>query len=536
MHFLHTLFKLGTEVFGTNEDLTPIDINDGKPDGSDGDADGSDAEGDGSDADESDGKPDGSESDGDADGDGSESNGSDGSESDGDGDADGKSDGSEGDGSDGDGSDADGDGDADGDAGPGGRSGQTAQTAPNEGTLPDDTALDLDRDGPTGAGGNVALGDKQDGETHDWAAMADALREGMEAGNPGTVDSGKALQAAVEGERDDHCEDGEAVWRPYDPEADRVVKPRGNTAQAEALRKRARTLTAALRASFRRKFLQYRDPKVTHGVKRGKDLSERRLVESFVEIKSGINPTRPDYRIEAQRDVSLAVAVVGDESGSMYGQELIAASTAMIAIAEAFDSLGSPVMCCGPRDGGSGINWSGHHDRAGDRYDRDRLGVTQADTAQYHREWPIVMDLFKDWDEPFRSCKRRFAAYSATGSTPLSDGIQYALDSISDRPERHRIVLVLTDGEPNNPWVVRRQIRLAKEAGVTVIGVGISDGCHRVPGLFPDHHVKVSDLSELPKRMIAAVEEIVFPKTGGKRVALDGQIKRKVSKGRRTAN
>lgn len=527
MNFISALLKLGTEVFGSNEDLIPLDPEqESSDDGGGNDDDSSDGE---------DNEDDSSDGSGESSGSGeSDDDGEDGS---GEGDADGESDGS------GKGSDGSEDGDEQGQGSPSNQTptesnanggGSTGQQAPVKFDPNGDieVPVGLDKDGPPSAGGGVDLGDKQDA-SQSFGAIADMVRDGLGSGKPGIVDNNAALAAAVEGQREDDCESGEAVWRPYDPNLDVIIKPRGNVTQAEALRKQARTLTAALRTSFRRKFLQHRDPKVLHGVKRGKDLSERRLVESYVEIKSGVDPSRPDYRIEKQRDVSLAVAVVGDESGSMYGKELTAAATAMVAIAEAFDSLGSPVMCCGPRDGGRGVP-NTQHDRRGDDQIRNQTGMPGgADTAQYHRDWPVAIDLFKDWDEPFRSVKRRFSAYSAIGSTPLSDGLQYALDSISDRPERHRVVLVLTDGEPNQRAVVKRQIRLAKEAGVTVIGVGISDGCYRVPSLFPDNHIVVKDLNELPKRMIAAAGAIVFPRKGGKRVALDGQIKRKVSKGRR---
>jgi hypothetical protein len=234
----------------------------------------------------------------------------------------------------------------------------------------------------------------------------------------------------------------------------------------------------------------------------------------MVEIKSGILPTRPDFKTTKANDCSLAVAVVGDQSGSMWGKAAHYASMAMIAVADAFDSIGSPVMCCGVRDGSS--NWA----TAPDGINAD--GSYRAN----HREYSVKYDLFKDWDESMRDKKvvSRFAAYKATGGTPLSDGVAFALESLSERPERHRVILVLTDGMPNNKKVMNRLVRLAREAGIWVIGVGIGWGTDEVVNLYPDKSIVCRDLTTMPRDLVDILETIVFPKRGGQKVALDGRV------------
>jgi len=118
----------------------------------------------------------------------------------------------------------------------------------------------------------------------------------------------------------------------------------------------------------------------------------------------------------------------------------------------------------------------------------------------------------------------RFGQVQATGGTPLSDGIQYALQELSTRPERHRVVLVITDGMPDNSAVVRRQIRIAAEAGIHVVGVGISSGCYAVKTLFPEH-VAVTDLRELPQELLKVLDGIMFPRAG-KHLRLTGKFKK----------
>jgi Mg-chelatase subunit ChlD len=511
---MNLLRKLGAELFGSNEDLIPVrdpseadDVRDGDPD-SDETTEGEDADGEGgSESDESDETEDG---------DGSESGESD--------------DGSEGDDESGMGeSDADGDADDEsGDSGSEGDSGSDSGDDGSESGESDGSGDDSENDGesgdptPTeageadGAGGHTDLGD-------DPQAFIEAILAGLEdPEQAGLLDNNEAMKQATDANRDDDCHENEQMWSPYDESADKVVKPRGSKANADAYQRDARVLTAALKAQFRRKFLAERNPREQHGVRRGRDLSERRLVESFIEIKSNAVPSRPDYRIEEKRDVTLSVAVVGDESGSMSGRRAQAAATAMIAIAEAFDSLGAPVMCCGPRNGG-GYMKALYEDRD---FASDMGMDDPVYTGGHHRHDPVRIDLFKDWDESFRKCKDRFGAYTATGGTPLSDGIQYALRALNERTERYRVVLVLTDGVPNCPEVVRRQIRVAREAGIHVVGVGICGAEDAVPDLFTDHHIVVPNLDALPKRMMEVVGGIVFPKRGRK-ANLDGGSRRR---------
>ena len=413
---------------------------------------------------------------------------------------------SEGDGTDDEGDEADSEGDeGDGTGDEGDDSDTESDDSDSEG---DDSDSESDSDEAGGHNDDVA---DDDGNVFD--DLIDSLRADADTD---LKDNNEALKEAVWGETDNECLENEQVWRPYHPELDKVVRPRGDYTRASAMRDEVRTLTAAIRAQFRAKFLAARRPVAFHGVRRGRDLSERRLVDTMIEIKSGVRPTRPDYKIKHGDDCSLAVAVVGDQSGSMWGREAKYAGMAMMAVADAFDSLGSPVMCCGVRDGSRPQWGSGHVD----------LTSPDGQSIDSHRDYPVKYDVFKDWHESMRTKKvvSRFSAYKATGSTPLSDGVAFALESLSERPERHRVVLVLTDGCPNNSEVMNRLVRLAREAGIWVIGVGIGYGMGSVRTLYPDKSIVCEDFTTMPRDLVDVLETIVFPKRGGQKVALDGKV------------
>jgi len=524
------MMRLGTSIVGSNMDLTPLPrdrdeddtgsdgAGDSEDDGSEDDGsedDGSDGAGDSED-DGSDGagdSEDGESEDGESEDDGAED---DGSEDDGSEDDESEDDGSEDDGSEDDGSEDDGseDDDSEDDESEDDESEDDAGgLAAGRDDGSDDGSEDGSEDEGAGAGGLAADRDDDEGDL-DIAALLNAL----ESEENSLMDNAEALREAIWGDEEDDAEIGEQVWRPQRPDLDRVIRPRGDFDKARVLRDQARNLSAAITAQFRRKFLAARRPKPFHGVRYGRGLSERRLVDTMVEIKSGIRPTRPEYTIHKGMDTSLAVAVVGDQSGSMWHNKEYAAM-AMLAIADSFESMGSPVMCCGVRDGG----YNGYFDGDGvvtDLPSGGRIGYSRAD---YDR---VFYDVFKDWHEAMRNKRvvSRFSAYKADGGTPLSDGVAFALESISERPERHRVIVVLTDGMPNNSATMRYLVRKAREAGVTVVGVGIGHGMEEVAVLYPDKNVVVSNITDLPRELLTQIESIVFPTRGGQRAALEVRV------------
>lgn len=319
----------------------------------------------------------------------------------------------------------------------------------------------------------------------------------------GLKDLSEALEAAITGEVEDDVRRGEHSWRPSCPELDEVRFATGGKQDASrSILDSVRRETATIKSRLRAKFLEARRPITLHGVACGSDLSDRRMIDSLFEIRCGQDPTRPDEMKLNRPECSLAVAVVIDQSGSMHGMRADA-TRAMAAIVDSLDSLHCPVLCVGPRNGKYDYNSS---------YSND-----------CHRHSGVIIDVFKNWDEPMNRCLARFSATTATGGTPLEDGIQYALQSLSHRKERHRLVIVITDGCPDNPEVCTRQIRLAAEAGVSIIGVGIGGGANEVKRLFK-FPIVVPTVSELPVILVKTLESIVFPKIGGKKIALDGTI------------
>lgn len=355
------------------------------------------------------------------------------------------------------------------------------------------------------AGGNgLRAGGHKEVTEAQYQGFLEKLLEGIRNGaQSGLSDSNSALSEAISGEVAEDLKNGEKPWRPYDSSLDKVQFARSGDLQAALeILNSVRAETNYVKTRLRVKFLEARRPMTLHGVACGSDLSDRRMIESLFEIRAGQNPTRPDEVKINRPDVSLAVAIVIDQSGSMDNM-LSSATQAMVSIADALSALRISVLCVGPRDGAYNREIY---------YDKD-----------CHRTNGVTIDVFKDWNEPMNVALPRFSSTVAEGGTPLEDGIQYALQALSDRKEQHRLVIVVTDGAPNNPGVCARLIRIGAEHGVSTIGVGIGSDAKCVETLFKIPIV-VPKVADLPVILVKTIEAIVFPKRGGKKIHLDGVL------------
>ena len=117
--------------------------------------------------------------------------------------------------------------------------------------------------------------------------------------------------------------------------------------------------------------------------------------------------------------------------------------------------------------------------------------------------------------------------------TLATAGVQFGMTALNERTEAHRILCVITDGQPNNPHgrVITGQLRRAAQAGIHVIGIGIGREASYVKSLFPDH-VHVNRVNDLPSKLIAKLNEVCEfgGRNRGRRIrGLDKRMVKKVS-------
>lgn len=105
------------------------------------------------------------------------------------------------------------------------------------------------------------------------------------------------------------------------------------------------------------------------------------------------------------------------------------------------------------------------------------------------------------------SCLDEFGAISGYGYTPLAEGLMAAGQHLFAQASHPRkIILVLTDGEPNNATAAKEAIELLEASGAEVMGIGIM---HDVNHLF-HQNVKIDDVAELERAMISLLENKLF--------------------------
>jgi len=351
-----------------------------------------------------------------------------------------------------------------------------------------------------GAGGHYYDPDRIQG--NNWEDICKDILEHTGEDTGAVTDIDKILENEVTRavkSMENHTLKNESIWNPADASLDKDLfvqesyKGRlWDTKQANFLLSSVRAQTSFLRARFRNLVRTTAMRSVSHGLRKGKDLSERFMTDTVTTLRAGQMPTRAFYNESEAIDLTMAAAVVVDESGSMQGQLQEIATKIMLSIIEPLDGLNCPTLAIGIRDGeGYG-------------------GGNSESQNSHHRYHGVTYDIFKTWNDRFQSVKWRFANTRAEGGTPLSDGIQYALDALEMRPEAHRFLFVATDGCPNSGHesVINWQCRIAKERGIYIIGVGIGSGAEYVKNIFHDY-VYTEKFEQFPTLLINKLTELV---------------------------
>jgi Mg-chelatase subunit ChlD len=92
----------------------------------------------------------------------------------------------------------------------------------------------------------------------------------------------------------------------------------------------------------------------------------------------------------------------------------------------------------------------------------------------------------------------------ATGSTPMAEAIWYAAFELSKTREERKMIIVITDGEPNNPVSCKKVIDLCESSNVEMIGIGIE-----VPSVcrFFSNNILINDVNDLKKTLFKLMEK-----------------------------
>lgn len=142
-------------------------------------------------------------------------------------------------------------------------------------------------------------------------------------------------------------------------------------------------------------------------------------------------------------------------------------------------------------------------------------------TFTSRRRQSVRVDMVKTFDEPLgRAVERRIAALQPGQYTRMGTAIRHVARQLVERPQRHRLLLLLTDGKPNDIDYyegrygiedTREAIREARRDGLTVFGVTVDEAARDYfPYLFgKGSYAIIADPERLPAALPAIYRRLV---------------------------
>jgi hypothetical protein len=183
------------------------------------------------------------------------------------------------------------------------------------------------------------------------------------------------------------------------------------------------------------------------------------------------NPYVYERKVYEEKPVS-ALTILVDMSDSMnWTNANKLAQQSLIAIAEACNAIGAPleILGFGQRNGTS-------------------AGLVE----------------IKPFGKTYQQCQSRLGGYAGMlhGNTPMGEGMLEAGDRLLKHSAPRKVMMVLTDGDPNMGSPVVPTIELLKRQGVELIGIGMQSDA--VKEYFPVYSV-VNQLEDLGQEVMSVV-------------------------------
>lgn len=181
--------------------------------------------------------------------------------------------------------------------------------------------------------------------------------------------------------------------------------------------------------------------------------------------------------------ISIAVGVVVDESGSMIGERIMAAKLASMVVYDFCRALNIPVC----------IN--GHAKRGN----------------------CVVVNSYAEFDSVDGNDRYRIMGMRAGGCNRDGLAYRYMGQKLSQRPEDVKILIIISDGQPNDDGyggsVARDDLRQAKThfkmQGIYTFAAAIGDDKETIREIYRDSFLDISNLERLPVNMVRLIQNYI---------------------------
>ncbi|MDR1111027.1 MAG: VWA domain-containing protein [Deltaproteobacteria bacterium] len=118
----------------------------------------------------------------------------------------------------------------------------------------------------------------------------------------------------------------------------------------------------------------------------------------------------------------------------------------------------------------------------------------QKSSRQDGHKWLTVAPMLGHGQRIHRNFQAR-----ASGNTPLAEALWWVMQEMVPLNELRKMILLVTDGEPDSPYEAKKAIKFAQDAGIELYGLGL--GSDSVKGLMPGRNIVINNLMEMPRKL-----------------------------------
>ncbi|MFW6855432.1 cobaltochelatase CobT-related protein [Burkholderia gladioli] len=225
-------------------------------------------------------------------------------------------------------------------------------------------------------------------------------------------------------------------------------------------------------------------------------------------------------RKQETRTKEWAVELLVDMSGSMGGTKIRTACDSAYALASVLERMGIKVevLSFSTRDVGEVFSSKDFERCTGGGTAGSSESMFTKGARGYSRIEPLNIAILKSFTERVVQTRERFAALPDARAMLKNnvDGecVEIAAKRLLARPEAGKLLIVLSDGQPNAHGNIpelkshlKRTVRAVEKSGVKVFGIGIEDNA---VSSYYSSHVVIKKASELPSTIMTSLKKLLF--------------------------
>lgn len=121
-----------------------------------------------------------------------------------------------------------------------------------------------------------------------------------------------------------------------------------------------------------------------------------------------------------------------------------------------------------------------------------------------------TFEIFTDHKLKNRNAQYNIVKFLAGGGTPLGEALEIVRHRLKSVKEADKIVIVVTDGKPNDSSLVLSQLRALKSDGIKVYGLAIGQDKEDLQKLFGVNCIYLENLKQLPDHLCRIIEKNIL--------------------------